>query len=129
MRKILLMATLLACAVLSSAAPKGVAKLKFAETMYNFGSVSEAAGAVSHDFTFTNTGDAPLVIFEVNTNCGCTTADVPQAPIAPGKSGVISITFHPEGNPGEFAKEIVVKSNAQKKKTRLHIKGVVFPKQ
>ena len=70
-----------------------------------------------------------LVIIEVNTNCGCTVADFPQAPVAPGKQGVISITFDPKGNPGEFAKEIVVKSNAKKKKTRLRIKGMVVPQQ
>ena len=55
-----------------------------------------------------------MVILEVNTNCGCTVANFPEAPIAPGKQGVISIVFDPKGNPGEFAKEIVVKTNIMK---------------
>ena len=105
------------------------AKIKFDNTMHDFEAVPEAGGPVAHDFVFTNDGDASLVIIEVNTNCGCTVADFPQAPVAPCKQGVISITFDPKGNPGEFAKEIVVKSNAKKKKTRLRIKGMVIPQQ
>lgn len=105
------------------------AKIVFDNTLHNFDIVREEGGTVSHDFVFTNTGDAALVVVEVNTNCGCTVADFPQAPIAPGDSSVITITFDPKGNPGEFAKEIIVKTNAKKKKSRLRIKGVVFPKQ
>lgn len=103
------------------------AKIKFDNTLHDFELIAEDGGRVSHDFAFTNTGDAPLVIFEVTTNCGCTVAEYPQAPIMAGESGNITITFDPKGNPGEFAKEIVVKSNAKKKKTRLHIKGMVAP--
>ena len=91
--------------------------------------VAEDGGRVSHSFVFTNTGNSALVIFEVTTNCGCTVAEYPQAPIVPGGQGNITITFDPKGNPGEFAKEIIVKSNANKKKTRLHIKGMVMPRQ
>lgn len=105
------------------------AKIKFDNTMHDFELVPEDGGPVAHDFVFSNAGDAPLVVIEVNTNCGCTVADFPQAPVAPGKQGVISITFDPKGHPGEFAKEIVVKTNAKKKKSRLHIKGMVLPQQ
>lgn len=105
------------------------AKIKFDDTLHDFEAVLEEGGPVAHDFVFTNVGDAALIIIEVNTNCGCTVADFPQAPVAPGKQGVISITFDPKGNPGEFAKEIVVKTNAKKKKSRLRIKGMVIPQQ
>lgn len=105
------------------------AKIKFDDTMHDFGLISEEGGSVSHGFEFTNTGDVALVILDVTTNCGCTVADYPQAPIAPGGKGAITITFNPQGNPGEFAKEIVVKSNAGKRKIRLRIKGMVMPRQ
>ena len=105
------------------------AKIKFDCAMHDFEAVPEEGGPVTHDFVFTNEGDAPLVVIEVNTNCGCTVADFPQAPIAPGMQGVITITYDPEGRPGEFAKEIVVKTNAKKKKSRLRIKGMVIPQQ
>lgn len=105
------------------------AKMKFDNTLHNFEAIPEDGGTVSHDFVFTNVGDGPLVIIDINTNCGCTTAQYPQAPIVAGEKGVITITFDPKGNPGEFAKEIIVKSNANKKRTKLRIKGMVIPQQ
>lgn len=103
------------------------AAIKFQETMHNFDVVEETGGTVSHNFVFTNTGGAHLLVMDVITNCGCTQADYPLEPIAPGEQDTITITFDPLGRVGEFAKEIVVKTNAKKKKSRLHIKGVVVP--
>lgn len=105
------------------------AKIKFDNSLHNFEVVYENGGVVSHNFVFTNTGDAPLVIIDINTNCGCTTAQYPQAPILPGKQDSISITFDPKGNPGEFAKEIIIKTNENKKRSKLRIKGVVIPQE
>lgn len=129
MKQILLQLLVIATLFIPTVACAESAKIKFDNTMHNFEAVAEDGGKVSHDFVFTNEGDAALVILEVNTNCGCTVANFPEAPIAPGKQGVISIVFDPKGNPGEFAKEIVVKTNAKKKKSRLRIKGVVIPQQ
>ena len=129
MKQVVLWIFFVVTALAPSVAYAQCAKIKFDNTMHNFEAVAEDGGAVLHEFVFTNEGDAALVIFEVNTNCGCTVADYPEAPIAPGKQGVISITFDPKGNAGEFAKEIVVKTNAKKKKTRLRIKGVVIPQE
>ncbi len=129
MRKKLLWLFCIAVMSCVTAAAAGKAELTFEEPLYDFGRVDEEGGEVSHDFLFTNTGDEPLVIYEINTNCGCTGAQFPQAPILPGEKGKITIIFSPEGNPGEFAKEIIIKSNANKKKTRLRIRGAVFPKQ
>lgn len=129
MKRILLYMTLLITLLTPAMAHGECAKIKFDNTMHDFEAVPEEGGTVVHDFVFTNEGDAALVVIEVNTNCGCTVADFPQAPIAPGKQGVITITFDPKGHPGEFAKEIVVKTNANKKKSRLRIKGMVIPQQ
>ena len=129
MKRILLYITLMVTLLMPAMAYGECAKIKFDNTMHDFEAVPEEGGTVAHDFVFTNEGDAALVVIEVNTNCGCTVADFPQAPIAPGKQGVITITFDPKGHPGEFAKEIVVKTNANKKKSRLRIKGMVIPQQ
>lgn len=129
MKRVLLQIVLMLAMLIPAVVYGQSAKIKFDDTMHDFEAVPETGGVVKHDFVFTNEGDVALVIIEVNTNCGCTVADFPQAPVAPGKQGVISITFDPKGNPGEFAKEIVVKSNAKKKKTRLRIKGMVVPQQ
>ena len=103
--------------------------IKFLDTTHDFGNIKEASGAVSHDFRFTNTGDAPLVILSVTTSCGCTKPTFPKQPVEPGDTAVVTITYNPVGRPGEFDKNISVKSNSQKApKSRLKISGVVLPK-
>ena len=48
-------------------------------------------------------------------------------PIAPGKSGEITIHFDPSGRRGEFDREVKVKTNAQKKRISLKFSGVIIP--
>lgn len=127
MKKISLLITLLTAFLLPPCVSAESAKMAFENTLHSFDVIEEQGGKVSHDFVFTNEGDGALVIYDVVTNCGCTVAHFPQEPIMPGEQGVIKVTFDPKGNPGEFAKEIIVRSNAQKKKMRLRIKGAVIP--
>ena len=54
-------------------------------TSFDFGTIKEADGKVSHTFEVSNTGDMPLVITRVIASCGCTTPEWPKEPIAPGK--------------------------------------------
>lgn len=116
----------MALIVIAAAAASGAA-ITFKETAHDFGNIKAKAGAVTHDYVFTNTGDAPLVIVSVsNGGCGCTTPTYPKQPIAPGKSGVISIRFSPTGRSGEFNREVNVKTNAGKR-VKLRFSGVVIP--
>ena len=103
--------------------------IKFIESNHDFGNIKEADGSVSHDFRFTNTGDAPLVILSATTSCGCTKPTFPRQPLHPGDTAVVSVTYNPAGSPGEFDKNITVKSNSSKgAKSRLKISGVVIPR-
>lgn len=112
-----------------NAEAKPTPTITFAEKAYNFGNIHESNGSVTHVFTVTNTGDAPLVILEATASCGCTKPKFTARPIEPGRTGEISVTYNPEGRPGEFTKTIVVKTNDPKnKKVNLNIKGVVIPK-
>ena len=40
-------------------------------TSFDFGTIKEADGKVSHTFEVSNTGDMPLVITRVIASCGC----------------------------------------------------------
>jgi hypothetical protein len=61
---------------------------------------------------FKNTGNKPLIIAEVRPGCGCTVADKPEAPIAPGKEGVIKATFNTKGQTvGTHDKSVTVLAN------------------
>ncbi len=103
------------------------AKIKFTEYRYDFGNVPENGGDVSHDFQFTNTGDGNLIIIDATATCGCTRPKYPEKPIAPGKSGVIKVTYNPKHRPGAIDRTVTVKTNGSPKKVRLRIVGNVIP--
>src|SRR6476469_9717250 len=49
-----------------------------------------AGAKVEVVWRFKNTGNKPLVIESARPGCGCTVADKPEAPIAPGGEGRIT---------------------------------------
>lgn len=51
------------------------AQIKFDKLTYDFGNFSESNPVQKCTFTFTNVGDAPLIINQAVASCGCT---VPQ---------------------------------------------------
>ncbi len=101
---------------------KGTGKgpmLKFDTLVKSFGTIKSNAGHPDLLFSFTNTGDEPLVITNVQAACGCTTSDYPHDPIEPGKESYIKATFDPTGKgtkDGEppVVKTISVQSNSSK---------------
>ena len=108
------------------AAGKG-AEMTINEKTHDFGTIKEANGPVTHTFEFTNTGGEPLVIINVNASCGCTRPEYPKEPIMPGKKGKVKVTFNPAGRPGEFSKEVKIRTNGDKRPI-LRITGTVIPK-
>jgi hypothetical protein len=64
-------------------------------------------------FRFKNTGNKPLIIKSVQPSCGCTVADVPKEPFAPGEEGVIKGVFNSEGKAGKNNKTLTVFANTQ----------------
>lgn len=79
-------------------------------TTQNLGSITEGQ-TVEISWKFKNTGDKPLVIEDVQPGCGCTVADKPNEPIAPGAEGVIKAKFNSEGRPGHAEKFMTVLGN------------------
>ena len=101
------------------------AVLIFNEQRHDFGEVQEELGEVTHNFTFRNNGNEPLVISKVRTSCGCTVPEYSEVPIAPGDTGSVKITFNPAGRPGKFSKPIYVHANTVPERTILRIIGNV----
>lgn len=100
------------------------AEIKFDKMEHNFGTFAESQPVQKCTFTFTNTGDAPLVINQAVASCGCTVPSYTKEPIAPGKKGTISVTYNGKGKfPGHFKKTITVRTNAKTEMTRLYISG------
>lgn len=105
----------------------GKPSIKFAETTFDFGTIKEDGGPVTHEFVFENTGDGNLVIHSARAECGCTKPKYPEEPIAPGKSAVIKVTYNPAGRPGGFTKVVTVRCNGNPSKVNLKIRGTVTP--
>ncbi len=81
----------------------------FAETSYDFGTIKQSGGKVSHDFAFVYNGDEPLKITGVPTSCACTSAKVTPTTLQPGDTGVLTVTFNPnlhEEPTGKFFKTV-----------------------
>ncbi len=105
---------------------KAQPQISFLEDRYDFGTVIEENGRVSHVFEFTNTGDAALLIKHVRTSCGCTSPQWTRTPVEPGMKGSVKVTYNPSGRPYPFNKKITVYSNAKQESVILRIVGKVF---
>ena len=100
------------------------AEIKFDKLTHNFGTFSESTPVQKCTFTFTNTGNAPLVINQAVASCGCTVPEYTKSPVAPGQTGKITITYNGKGKfPGHFKKSITIRTNAATSMVRLYVEG------
>lgn len=121
-----LMVTLLMFIGITMASAQNQAEIKFDQITINVGTFPENAPVKKAVYTFTNVGNAPLVINQVVASCGCTVPKYDKRPIAPGQKGSVEITYNGQGKfPGHFKKSITIKSNAKTEMTRLYIEGVM----
>lgn len=69
-------------------------------------------GVADFAFTVTNRSSHEVTIKEVQTSCGCTTADLPSTPwtLAPGAKGAMTVTVDFGGKEGRVTKTVEVDS-------------------
>ncbi len=79
---------------------------------------------VQQSFEFKNEGDAPLLIDNVRTTCGCTATNWPEDPIPPGKQAAIEVEYDAK-KAGYFEKPIKVYFHGIRKPVRLRVEGYV----
>lgn len=96
---------------------------KWNETLFDFGQI-KVNKPVTHEFSFVNTGDAPLIITSVRASCGCTVTKYTKDPISPGSSGFVTATYD-AAKPGVFTKTVTVNANTGGGPVLLTIKGEV----
>lgn len=101
------------------------AQITFDETEFDFGTIDQGTN-VEHVFTFSNSGDVPLVITDANSTCGCTVPSYTDKPIAPGEKGELLVKFNGSGQ-NQVTKTISVIANTESGKEQIKIKAFVTP--
>ncbi len=107
---------------------RGEQNIEWADTVHDFGAIEENDGPVTCDLRFVNRGESPVAVVTARASCGCTTPKYLTAPVAPGDTGVVEVTFDPTGRPGRFNKNVRVETSdghGDLLRSSLRIKGVV----
>lgn len=102
-----------------------ITTLKFEETVYDFGKVVEGT-KVTQVFTFTNTGQEPLVLTNALGSCGCTVPKWPREPIRPGETASITVEFNSKNKIGQRNQKVTITANTEPPQTYLYLKGEVL---
>ena len=100
------------------------AKIEFNNDVIDYGEIAKGSDGV-RTFEFTNVGDAPLVISNVKSSCGCTVPSKPDGPVAPGESSAIQVKYDTK-RIGPIRKTVTVYSNADEPIISLKIKCKVL---
>lgn len=108
-------------------AAKQLPVMSFDKVEHDFGTIDQGTPQET-TFAFTNTGDAPLIITNATSSCGCTVPQYPKnTPIAPGETGELVVNFNGSGM-NQVTKTVTVTANTEKGSEILKIKAFVNPK-
>ena len=119
---------ILAFALFLLLADSAFGQLVFEKTSCNLGKIKYGSGPVTCYFNYKNTGKNAVAIVNVVTSCGCTVPEFSKAPVRPGESGKIKITYSNDEGPYPFEKNISVYLTSQKAPVMLHLNGISIDK-
>jgi len=86
--------------------------MNFNKTTHDFGVIQNGT-PVETVFSYTNTGEAPLVITDIKSTCGCTVPkDWSREPLNPGESSQFNVKFDGKGA-NKTSKTVIVTANTQ----------------
>lgn len=105
--------------------PKGPpTQLSWEKMAHDFGKIKQES---THNkvFTFTNSGDNPLIIESAQGSCGCTVPEYPREPIPPGGTGEIKVEYKPGQQKGRQSKTVTIQANTNPPQTTLTITAEV----
>jgi len=85
--------------------------MHFESKVVDYGTI-EQHGEPLRKLSFTNTGDAPLIIQNARGSCGCTVPTWPKKPIMPGETGELEIRYA-TNRIGKFSKTVTLTTNEE----------------
>ncbi len=123
MKKLIAIAVFVLAGVSAAQAQK-VAKMEFKSETIDYGEIKKGSDGL-RVFEVKNIGDAPLIIEDVKSSCGCTVPKKPENPIMPGETGEIQVKYDTK-RVGPIRKTVTVYSNSDQPVKALKIKGAVI---
>lgn len=100
--------------------------MTFESTTIDYGTIEQNADPY-RVFTFTNTGQEPLIITNAVGSCGCTVPSYSKAPVAPGATGEVKVRYATD-RLGKFRKRVTLTTNVSDEPIVLTIMGEVLEK-
>lgn len=98
--------------------------IEFEKTSHDFGEI-QANQNVETVFTYKNVGDAPLVITDIKSSCGCTVPeDWSRQPLAKGESGHFTVKFNGSGS-NKVTKTVTITANTERGTENVSISAFV----
>jgi hypothetical protein len=98
----------------------------FDKVAHDFGEIQNGT-PVETVFTYTNSGQSPLVVTDIKSTCGCT---VPQGwsrePLAPGASSQFTVKFNGKGA-NKVSKTITLTTNTESGREQVRISAFIIP--
>ena len=126
MRRVsLLLLVVLACVGVAAQEPAEPSALLFEQTEWDFGTINEEDGVVSHTFRYRNISEGFVTIERVYSSCGCTTGEYSRRALKAGGEGEFTVLFDPTDRGGRVAKSITIVCDNNKGRIDLYIKGRV----
>jgi len=133
MKKLLCLFIFQLCSLLAFAQKKGPAiTCTDKNGLFNAGQINRGDD-FEHEFEFTNSGDKPLVITEVQSDGDQDGVSFDNHPIMPGETGTIKVSEDSDVPAGNITRKIVILSNAvnqngDTKRFVLTLKGTIVDK-
>jgi hypothetical protein len=100
------------------------AKLEVPEAKKSFGHVPKGEVVVLN-YEIRNTGDQPLLMETSEVSCDCTKIRFSDAPILPGKTSTVQVTFDSKHAYGRQDRVVYLFSNDPKSPGKIRFKGTV----
>ena len=100
--------------------------MSFEKTEIDYGTIEQNSDPY-RTFTFTNTGNEPIIITNAVGSCGCTVPSFSKAPVAPGETGEVKVRYATD-RLGKFRKRVTLTTNVSKEPVVLTIMGEVLDK-
>lgn len=98
-------------------------EIKFVTEEIDYGTIKKGSDGL-RVFEFTSVGEAPLIIVDSHSSCGCTVPTIPKnKPFAKGESGKIEVKYN-TNIVGTIRKTITIETNGAGT-IALRIKGTV----